>query len=521
MSLELVRESIKLNQVVGENNAQTIVESDIIVPDVKPDVARILVLDGDVFVNMADTLQDKVLIDGIIRYKILYISDEEEQAIKSINTSTNFSYSMDVPNSRQGMKCRIKSDVEHIEYEILNGRKINVKAIIKFAAKVQDELEHYVVSDMRGIEDIQILRNKYKVKHYIGRAEDEFVVKDDMEIPAGKPSIKEILRNDVKISGKDCKVTENKVIAKGDLNIFTLYVADDEQRSIQFVEHEIPFSQFIDLEGVDEETIGDIEFRITDSVFEPDEDSDGELRILKGEVGLKVVFDGYSAKSIDAIEDAYSPHSRLSLDKESVRMEEPVEEAKDQIIVKDILTIDDGSPDMAEVYNVLCKPILSDYTVENNKVVIEGLVRNNVLYLANNSEQPVFCHEQEIPFSHSIDIKELDSAGSCDVELDIEHCSYSLISPKEAEVRLVIGATAKAVKQIGIPLIKEVAEGALDDKRLSSQPSIVIYFSQPGDNLWKIAKKYYTTLDDIRKVNNLSEHDNITPGQQIIIPKRN
>ena len=176
---------------------------------------------------------------------------------------------------------------------------------------------------------------------------------------------------------------------------------------------------------------------------------------------------------------------------------------------------------MAEVYNVLCKPILSDYTVENNKVVIEGLVRNNVLYLANNSEQPVFCHEQEIPFSHSIDIKELDSAGSCDVELDIEHCSYSLISPKEVEVRLVIGATAKAVKQIGIPLIKEVAEGALDDKRLSSQPSIVIYFSQPGDNLWKIAKKYYTTLDDIRKVNNLSEHDNITPGQQIIIPKRN
>ncbi|HHW47187.1 MAG TPA: DUF3794 domain-containing protein [Clostridiaceae bacterium] len=520
MSLELVRESIKVNQVVGENTAQTIVENDIIVPDVKPDVARILILDGDVYVNKADTLQDKVQIDGVIRYKILYISDGEEQAVKSINPSANFTYSMDVPNSRQGMKCRVKSDVEHIEYEILHGRKVNVKAIIKFDAKVQDEFDHYVVSDIRGAEDIQILKNKYRIKNYIGRAEEEFVIKDEMEVPAGKPSIKEILRNDVKISGIDYKITENKVIAKGDLNVFTLYVADDEQQSIQFIENEMPFSQFIDLEAVNEEAIGDIEFRITDSVFEPDEDSDGELRVLKGEVGLKVVFDAYSRKNVDAIEDAFCPHYRLSLDKESAKMEEPVDEVKEQIIVKDTLVIDDDSPNMAEVYNVLCKPVLSEYAVENNKVVIEGLVRNNVLYLADNSEQPVFCHEQEIPFSHAIDVKVPDSAEIREVELDIEHCNYSMISPKEIEVRFVIGATAKAAMQVDVPIIKDVAESALDDKRLSSRPSIVIYFAQPGDNLWKIAKRYYTTLEDIRKVNNLSEHDNIIPGQQIIIPRR-
>jgi len=36
--LELVRESTKVNYVVGEELAQTIVEHDIIVPDVNPDV---------------------------------------------------------------------------------------------------------------------------------------------------------------------------------------------------------------------------------------------------------------------------------------------------------------------------------------------------------------------------------------------------------------------------------------------------------------------------------------------------
>ncbi len=50
MSLELVKEAVRLNQTVGEDSTQTIVENDIIVPDIKPDIVRILLLDGDVFI---------------------------------------------------------------------------------------------------------------------------------------------------------------------------------------------------------------------------------------------------------------------------------------------------------------------------------------------------------------------------------------------------------------------------------------------------------------------------------------
>ena len=48
MSLELVRESAKINYTKGEQSSQTIIEHDIIVPDINPDVLRILVLDGEV-----------------------------------------------------------------------------------------------------------------------------------------------------------------------------------------------------------------------------------------------------------------------------------------------------------------------------------------------------------------------------------------------------------------------------------------------------------------------------------------
>ena len=53
MSLELIRESARINHLTGEQSSQTIVEHDIIVPDINPDVLRILILDGEVIEKTA------------------------------------------------------------------------------------------------------------------------------------------------------------------------------------------------------------------------------------------------------------------------------------------------------------------------------------------------------------------------------------------------------------------------------------------------------------------------------------
>jgi LysM repeat protein len=38
--------------------------------------------------------------------------------------------------------------------------------------------------------------------------------------------------------------------------------------------------------------------------------------------------------------------------------------------------------------------------------------------------------------------------------------------------------------------------------------------------LWKIAKRYYTTVDDLLKINEIEEPDKIIPGIKLIIPKK-
>lgn len=520
MSLELIKEAVRLNQPIGEDTIQTIVENDIIVPDVKPDIIRILLLDGDSWIDSAEAASDKILISGTVRYKILYVSDDSEQPIKSINSATGFQYSMDIPETRQGMQCRVKCDIEHMEYDVINSRKVNVKAILNLCGKTMDQTERQITQDFEGLEEIQVLRNTISVNSYIGNSESGCTVGDILEIPAGKPTILEILRSDAKITAKDFKVTEDRIVAVGELYISTLYIADDEMRSIQFMEHQIPFSESIDLAGVDERSYCDIEYDLGEVICEALEDSDGELRQLRCEAMLNIYAECFEKKEVELVEDAYSPYSRVSIEKEELKLQELVTENESQITVREAIEIDENSPDISELFNLLGKLSLSGGEIADDRITVEGVVISNILYLADNEEEPVFCVSRDIPFRHSLDVKGVKDGMGLDVEMDIEHCSYNIISTKEIEVRFIIGLKTRVGRQIAVPVVVKATEQPHDENRLEQQPSVTIYFARQDDTLWTIAKKYSTTVDELIMNNELEGISELKGGEQLIIPRK-
>ena len=520
MSLELLKEAFKVNNLLGEDTIQTVIENDIIVPDTKPDIARVLLLDGDVFVTGCDTGTDRVVSSGCIVCKILYISDDESKSVKGITSNIPFSYTLDVPDVRSGMKCRAKCTIEHMDYTLLNGRKINVKTILSLNCKVHDETDREISCGITGLDDMQALKDTVVLNTHLGSNKVNFILKEDLELPSSKPSISEIIRNDVKISGKDFKVAEGKVFVKSDIGVSTLYIADDEVRSLQFLENELAFTQYVELEGVDEQTIINVDYDLIDYKIEAVEDSDGEPRNLRAEVALNVYVNGLCQKTVEVLSDAYNPKSQITLEKQQLSLDELFSENRSQIVIKDNVVLSECNPDVSEIFNILCKYNVSDSRIEGETLVIEGSVQNNILYLSNNEEQPVFCFKKEIPFRHDVDIKGLNSSMKADVSLELEHCNYSMLSSDQVEVRTVIGVDTRVETKKTVPVINKAIENVLDEKKIISMPSVIVYITQSGDTLWKIAKKYGTTVDYLMKTNNLSDKDVLMPGQQILILKR-
>ena len=67
---------------------------------------------------------------------------------------------------------------------------------------------------------------------------------------------------------------------------------------------------------------------------------------------------------------------------------------------------------------------------------------------------------------------------------------------------------------------RRLAQDADNTEELESRPGIVGYFVQQGDTLWNLAKKYNTTVENIKEVNYM-EKEGINKGDKILIFKQN
>src|SRR5471030_765477 len=96
MAIELVKENIEYEQLLGENTADNVIKAEYVIPDTLPDVREILVLDANPNITSIEVMQDKVYIEGQILYNILYLSKEERNEVFSVNYVGKFTNYIEV-----------------------------------------------------------------------------------------------------------------------------------------------------------------------------------------------------------------------------------------------------------------------------------------------------------------------------------------------------------------------------------------------------------------------------------------
>ena len=102
--------------------------------------------------------------------------------------------------------------------------------------------------------------------------------------------------------------------------------------------------------------------------------------------------------------------------------------------------------------------------------------------------------------------------------MGLEQLTAVMLGSESVEVKAVITADLLALQ----PVCEQVITGAraepLDLKKLQEMPGIVGYIVQPGDSLWKIAKKFHTTVDHVVEANGL-ERSEARQGERLILVK--
>ena len=519
MTNELVREKIFLDQSVGSESTQVLLEGDIIVPDVKPDMALLLQTEPKVTVERVEVSSDRVNFIGQLSISVLYIAKTAEKSVHTMTLSAPLDDFINMDGVTKEHWVTAKAELVNIDYKMLNDRKLNYRAVVQVTVHAERSDVHEMVVHIHDVSENQLLKSQLNVNRTVENRSDRFTVKDQISIPSAKPNIREVLSCSSAIINKDVRISAGRVSITGDLMLTTLYRGENEERLIEFVEHEIPFASHLDVNDALEDMFADVDLQIFDEYVQVGSDSDGEDRQLELEITIGVNMKVYSSEALQILEDAYCINKTLSFTKAKLKYPRLVCRNRNQAPIKEVVQLATGSPDMLQIFRVKGTPHMDEVKITDDKAIVEGIIDTDILYVAESDETPLYSFKTVIPYRQVIEVKGASADMQVNVDISIDHASFNLLSGWETEVRFQLSFNTQVIEEQEVHVINHIDFEDMDKNEMDKMASMTVYVVQNGDTLWTIAKRYNTPIDELLAINELEGHK-IVPGQKLLILKK-
>lgn len=509
----------KENVCIGEKSvalfSQAYCEASVIVPDVYPDIAKIIQVNSTAGITDKKCSSDRINIEGRSEIIILYSGDDGR--VYSISASQPFSHLMEAKGACENMYTEAEINVDNIDYTLLNPRKLNIKILMGIDANIAEDVHAEICTALATDEPYEVLNRTVSPYRTVCRTCEQLCLREKLELPGGKPSIEKLLRTDVCIRNKEYMLSTDKMIIKGILMVSSVYCSDVDGK-IHCVEHEVPFAETISMPDVTEDMDAKLKLCINRTFYKPEPDADGDCRNIIIECIITANAKARKQLDINIVKDAYCTKYPVVIEGDGSVITSLVAENNAQISAKDVVSLSEDMADISQVFNICAKAHLANARTEGNNVIIEGIIETGIMYVSELAESPVNTCNHTQKFTHSFEIPEGAENTMCDVHIDIVHSSYTISMGKEIDLRFVLQIETDVLSNQKIEYIKNLHRDT--EKSFDSKKSfcIKIYFAKGQDNLWSIAKQHKVTRKALMEINNITSDSEIFEGKQLMIP---
>lgn len=511
MDLSVKRDTVRINEPVFESTAAHPVECDVVLPDYCPDIARILKTDTHAAVNTKTLETGRLTVGGTFCVKIIYVPDNSS-AIRCFAYENDFTHTFDAPGIDQDDMARARAKVDYINCRMIGPRRLQIKSSISISVKVCRHREEEFVTDCED-DRVEMLSRQMKVSSLIGTVERPFNIEEELEVGYGKPPVAAIIRSDAAAVVQDYKVISNKIIAKGELLLHTLYSPDISDSGLEVMDHTVPISQIIDLEGVDEDSVCTVSFTVQNIKADVSADSDGENRMLTVDATMNALASAHRTQDFTAVADAYSPVYEMNIQMKPVALERVSDVIRTNEAVR--LLVEAPEDGMSAVTDCMVRAESASARMDGKNLVISGEMA--VSLMGTDMQGGPAGIEKAMPYTITEQLSSPCENMRCEPEINVVSCAYSL-SPNGIDVR---ADCALSVVVFAVSNENLVSEMNLDETkpRQCRQKTLTLYFADKGERLWDIAKRYNTSMDAIRRENTL-ETDSMPERSMLLIPKK-
>ncbi len=418
---------------------------------------------------------------------------------------------------------------------MINSRKLGVQAIITLQVRVETlrDVEAAVDVDMEGgnslagagLSDgdaagavqVETLKRTANAAAIAVRRKDTYRIKEEISLTGGKPNMGQILWREMKLRDVNVKPLDGRLHLDGEMTVFVIYSAEDENMPVQWLEETLPFSGEMEMSDVKEEQIPMVTVRLAHKDIEAKPDYDGEMREMDVDAVLELDIKLYEEQEVELLSDMYSNMREIELNQ--------AEACFDQILTRNVCKSKISEKlklPQAERILQICHNAgaikLDDVEVGEDCLEIDGVLEVSLLYLTSDDTSPVQSWVEQVPFHCVAEARGIGEDSVYQLDAGLEQLSAVMMGGDMVEIKAVIALDFLVLQ----PVCQQVITGAvvkpMDFQKLQELPGIVGYIVQPEDSLWDIAKKFHTTVGNIISANELAD-DQIKKGQRLLLVK--
>lgn len=506
MAIETTKDSVCINQIIGQKNESIIVEGDSIIPDIKPDILNAISTSGTVCIYKKEILDGKIRIDGSIDTYIIYLADDENGSIRSINSNIDFTHTIEINKVEPDMILDTNLNLKSIECRVLNGRKVNVKAIIEMEVKISANEQVNIVRNV-NLEDIQVLNKDLNINLLVGSGETKVYAKDTLMI-GNIDNLAEVMKTNVKIVNKDTKISYNKILAKADMYVNLLYLTEDNR--INSTEANIPIMGFIDIPDITDDNICEVNYEIKNMIVKPNNAEDHSIYV---EAEVQIYCHIYKNEEVNIIQDLYSPSTNLLFTQRKVRVMQQKEVMQSTCNIRETQVISELQGN--KIYDVTINPEIQNQTLLNDRILYEGEVSLEFIYATSNNGS-IDTKTVKVPFHFNMDFNGVTTNSNIETSIEIGLQDFVVTADDSVDIKIDLIFRTAMSKNTEINVIDDIKE---DEDKNTNQYSMIVYFVKQGDTLWSIAKRFGSTIEEIARVNGIELVDKLNVAQQLFIPR--
>ena len=484
MEIELERRYLSVYKPSGSGSKTLEVSSDVIVPDTKADILRIVLSDCKYRIVSKDNDNGRVRICGELNMTAAYTQDGNAE-ISSLITAIPFECDFD--DESVNASCSTVADIDILSFEtrIINTRKLLCKASVRagYRAFCIDETEWYEAPAERP-EGVYFKTESVKAILIDNVCEKNISLEDEFNIDEAGDSAELIYASYV-FKEQTADAVGSKLVVKGRVTVSIVY---HESGVIRSVEKSAGYSQIFDIserDTVPDHTVtivptGDY-FVLNDSV-------------LSYEIHAVMQMISSNEKVINCISDGYACKSRLAADTGTMNLITNIKKEKQTEKITMCHTDENGIEKICFVKSHI-------NSVSNCDEGVRVSAFADIVYFSGGELKGVRVYNQE-----------------CFRDIDRGEISAEITSARAEANGNTIDITAEIqfITQAGSCENIEMIISARTEDDECSEEKAPLYLVRP-DDLWTLAKKYRSDVEQIKKLNGIEDEGKIE-NRLLLIP---